>query len=903
MSSTPAATLVPSRAWQRGVALRDPGSWAVVGCLALVVGYWAAALTGLLPAGDAGLFGDAATVVLGLTAAALVARQARRQTDPAARRAWWLLSIGYALYCAADAVWFVHAGVYGESPWSSWIDGLYLTYYPFVFAGLLTLPIAPRSRSDRLRFALDTATVVLAGGLVVWFTVLRPLVLATYSGPLEATIALAYPSADLLLLTGATAVLLRPQRTVGRVTLGLLAAAALLDAVADVGYVARSLGGGYEGGGWPDLLWMSAWLCVMSAAHWPVVARRSHTVAEASAVRVRHSRLLPYAALATAYGTAVFFAVRHWSPVLSELVIGTFILTSVVVARQALTERSARNAELRFSSLVRHSSDVTIVLGPNLEVRYASPAAGRLFGLESRALQGRRTAEFVHPDDLVGARAQLRRAASHPGTLVTIACRVRRADGSWCDTESMVTNLLDDPTVGGLVLNTRDVSERTALEAQLTHQAYHDPLTDLANRTRFQQRVEQALDRAEQAASVVVLFLDLDDFKRINDSLGHAAGDRLLCTVAERLLNATRGCDTVARLGGDEFAVLIERVRGEEDAATVADRILRSMRASVTLEGGEVLVGSSIGIARATADDTVDTLLRNADVAMYIAKHGGKGRYEFFRPEMHASALERLELEADLRRAVAEGELTLAYQPIVRVGTREITGVEALARWDHPVRGPVPPAVFIPIAEATGIILALGSWVLREACRQASLWPTDVDGVAPTLNVNVSGRQLRDPELVSMVAAALVESDLPAERLVLEVTESVALQGSEETVERLQALRALGIRIAVDDFGTGYSSFSYLQHFPVDILKIDRSFMEQNAASEPNSLLRAIVAMADELGLIAVAEGIEGDAADAELRRIGCTLAQGYLYGRPMHGSGMQALLHQRRTGELAEVG
>ena len=882
--------------------LRDPGSYAVAACTVATVAYWLAALAGLIPADVRGPLGDAVLVLLGAVAVALCGRQVLRQTHPAARRAWTLLTVGYALYLVADTAWLAHTLMHdGEVPFLTWIDGVYLAYYPLVLAGLLSLPAAPRRQAERVKFALDLTTVVLAGGLVLWFTVIRPLTLESYSRPLEAAITLAYPSMGLLLLTGATVVLLRPQRALGRVTLALLAAATLVDLAADLGYGIASLKSEYQGGDWPDLLWMVARLCVMTAAYWPIVAERRAVVTESTGVRIRHARALPYVALVASYGLAIWLAVRHWSPVLSEALLGTFLLTMIVVLRQALTERGARRAELRFGSLVRHSSDVTVVLGHLFDIRYASPAAERLFGIDTRALQGRRAADLVHPDDLEAARAQLRQAAAHPGTPVTIACRVRRTDDTWCDTESVVTNLLDDPTVGGLVLNMRDVSERTALEAQLTHQAFHDPLTNLSNRARFQQQVARALARAaDRPDTVCVLFLDLDDFKRINDSLGHAAGDRLLCTVAERLLNATRGADTVARLGGDEFAVLIENVRGEEDAATVADRILRSMRASVELEGGQVLVGSSIGIARATADDTVDTLLRNADVAMYIAKHGGKGRFEFFRPEMHASALERLELEADLRRAVAEQQLSLVFQPIVRVGTREITGVEALARWDHPTRGPVSPAVFIPIAEATGIILPLGAWVLREACRQASLWPTNDEGYAPTLSVNISGRQLRDAELVSMVAASLVASGMSADRLVLEVTESVALQGSEETVERLQALRALGIRIAVDDFGTGYSSFAYLQHFPVDMLKIDRSFIAASDSNEPNSLLRAIVAMADELGLAAVAEGIEGDAADAELRRIGCTLAQGYLYGRPMPGPGMQALLHKRRTGELA---
>ena len=410
----------------------------------------------------------------------------------------------------------------------------------------------------------------------------------------------------------------------------------------------------------------------------------------------------------------------------------------------------------------------------------------------------------------------------------------------------------------------------------MLHQALHDSLTGLPNRALFLDRLTHALRRRGDAGRVGVLFCDLDRFKTVNDSLGHAAGDELLVEVAQRLGGCLRGADTAARLGGDEFAILIEDIRNPREATAVADRVIEALRAPFELHGREVLVTASLGVV--CGSGAGEELLRNADVAMYRAKAAGKGRWALFEPSMRAEVLERIELEADLQKAVERDELEVHYQPLVRLEDGSLEAFEALVRWRHPTRGLVMPLHFIPMAEETGLIVEIGAHVLEVACRQAAEWGVSV-------SVNLSGRQLERPELVDTVAGVLARTGLPAERLWLEITETVLMHDTEATIERLEALRALGLLLAVDDFGTGYSSLRYLRRFPIDLLKMAKPFVDGLASREGAALARTIIELGASLGLRTVAEGIEGAPELAQLQRLGCELGQGYLFARPLTSS------------------
>ncbi len=552
-----------------------------------------------------------------------------------------------------------------------------------------------------------------------------------------------------------------------------------------------------------------------------------------------------------------------------------------------------------FRSLVQNSSDVITVVDGRGVVRYQSPSVLSVFGHDPHQVVGTPVTRLLKAADAVTVTGTLTELARRPRSTQRIECQMRHADGSWRDTETIVASLVDDPHIRGLVLNTRDVTERKRLEAELTSAAFTDSLTGLANRALFRDRVERALERRAVGTTepVVVVFCDLDGFKAVNDAQGHAVGDQLLGLVAERIRHCVRPGDTVARLGGDEFAVLLTGVDADAAAVTVAQRVTSVLAQPFLLDGREIYVGTSAGIASTGCGaDTAELLLRNADLAMYRAKAAGDVDYVRFEPAMHDALLTRVALEGDLRQALARGQFAVHYQPTVDLRTGRVIGAEALLRWYHPERGVVPTEEFVALAEASGLIVPIGEWVLRECLRQGALWqsyaaPGEVFHVA----VNISGRQLQ-PALVEAVSRALAHSGLPASALVLEMTESVLIERTDDIVALLGQLKALGISIAIDDFGTGYSSLSYLSRLPVDVLKIDRSFVEKVGAtqSQENELTRTIVSLGKTLRLVTVAEGIERGEQLAELRAMGCTLGQGFLFSRPMPAAALGELLALR---------
>ena len=540
------------------------------------------------------------------------------------------------------------------------------------------------------------------------------------------------------------------------------------------------------------------------------------------------------------------------------------------------------SSEARFRALVQQSSDVTLIISPEGIVTYASPSVVELFGESTTEVEGKAVASLIHPDDAASLGRFLRAAAE--GENVVAEWRVKRGD-QWIWTENTSTDLRTEPSIAGLVVSARDISERRMLEARLTHQAYHDSLTRLANRSLFLNRVAHAIARAPRGRRPsAVLFLDLDDFKKVNDSLGHAAGDELLVACAGRLATCVRPGDTIARLGGDEFAVLLEAIHDMNDVMLIVDRIGSAMRLPFTIQGRDVFVGVSLGIAEVSLDLTPDEVLRNADLAMYFAKGQDKGRYALYAPEMHAQLVDRLELEADLRAAVDADQIEIEYQPIVHLQSGDIYGAEALVRWHHASRGSVAPRTFVGIAEETGLIIPVGQRVLGLACEQAQTWRRDRrQARALQLSVNLSGRHFMEPTLIADVQQALDTSGLEARALTLEITESVLMQRSDTTLEKLNELKSLGVRLAIDDFGTGYSSLGYLQRFPIDILKIDRTFVDAvaHATSDP-VLVRAIIALGRTLRIDTIAEGIERVEQRDGLRALGCQLGQGFYFARSL---------------------
>ena len=555
--------------------------------------------------------------------------------------------------------------------------------------------------------------------------------------------------------------------------------------------------------------------------------------------------------------------------------------------------------EQRFRALVQHSSDLVAVLDRGGVVTYVTPSVRQVLGTADRAVVGTPLLDRVHPEDRVLVAAVLDAAVSSVGVTDSVACRLR-VDGpdggaAWCSAELVVNNLCDEPSVAGLVVTARDVTEQARLHRQLRHQAFHDELTGLANRALFSDRLGHAL-AGRDAASPAVLYADVDGLKAVNDTLGHAAGDVVLAAVAERLATRLRARDTAARVAGDEFAVLLEDVTAAE-ALEAARRLLAAVRAPLLVDGVEVFPHVSIGLAVADPADPVDAeqLLRQADAAMHQAKRHGADDVLVYDAAAEHALLARLELTADLHRAVQHGDLALHYQPTVDLVSGRITGVEALLRWHHPVRGPVSPAEFVPLAEETGLIGQLGLWVLRTACTQVRAWQLAAPDRPLHLNVNLSGRQLEQAGVVEDVATVLAETGLDAGSLTLELTESVLLDRSDEVLGRLHALRALGLSLAIDDFGTGYSSLSYLQRLPVDVLKIDKSFVdaltEAGDSGTGDALAATIVRLAQTLGLRSVAEGIEQPGQADALRLLGCEVGQGYLFARPLAPAALQALL------------
>ncbi|HEU0016420.1 MAG TPA: EAL domain-containing protein [Longimicrobium sp.] len=692
------------------------------------------------------------------------------------------------------------------------------------------------------------------------------------------------------------------------------------------------------------------------------------------------------------------------------------------VGERERAEEALRHSEEYFRSLIENASDVITVLEADGTVRYHSPAIERLLGYAPDALAGTSAFSGAHPDDRAALEDAFARAAAAPGAVVGVTYRNRHQQGGWRVLESTATNLLDAPAVAGIVVNSRDVTERAVaeealresetrfrtvveslgeallitdlddvvqyanprveevygwrpdellgrrgyevlipgedvsvflermgrrvdgvaeryemraarkdgstgwievhgspfrnaageivgtvgaitditdrkrVEEQLAHDALHDALTGLPNRALFLDRLGHALERIRRnrGAPFAVLFLDVDRFKLINDSLGHGTGDELLREIGARLAHSLRPGDTVSRFGGDEFTIMLEGVGTAVEATHVADRLLQALGMPFSLGGREVFTSASIGIALcASGEARAEDLLRNADAALGRAKTQGKGRYEVFDRQMHAAALRRLQMETDLRRALVQDELALLYQPVVHLASGRIVGFEALARWRHPEHGTIQPADFIPVAEETGLIVPLGRWVLDQACQVLAGWQAFAHGNPPlTMAVNLSAKQFLQKDLVEQVARTVRDCGLAPGSLLLEITETVLIDKAEAALATLGALRELGVQFHLDDFGTGYSSLGYLERFPIDVVKIDRTFvhgMEREARRA--RFVAGITAFARNLGVGVVAEGVDAAEQPALLRGLGCDYAQGFHFSPPVAADAAERML------------
>lgn len=572
---------------------------------------------------------------------------------------------------------------------------------------------------------------------------------------------------------------------------------------------------------------------------------------------------------------------------------GTVIdITDRKRAELLLEKQRAYHHQLFFNSPL-----AMVLLDADRRVTSCNPAFESLFGYNLGEIHGSTIRDILIPAGLV-VEAENYRAAVLSGHTAAKETIRRHKDGRDVPVSMQAFPVLIENEIAGVYYIYQDISERKAYEATITRQAFHDELTGLPNRTLFQDRLNRALERAKRhdTHQFALVLIDLDRFKKINDTLGHLAGDQLLCHTAQILQTSVRSVDTAARLGGDEFGLILEEIQSKHDVLMVLERVQTLLREPCEINGHIVHTSGSMGIVLNTADygSTVD-IMRDADIAMYRAKEQRK-TYQIFSSEMQKELLEVMEIESALKGAAHRNELSLHYQPIVSLSTSRLEGFEALLRWNHPLRGTIPPDRFIPIAEDSGLILPLGSWALREACRQLGEWSRDPTMQGLVMSVNVSSRQFTQIDLAHEVEDLLRTNQIPKGRLRLEITESTLMHDMDEVLIVVNKLKMMGVRLAIDDFGTGYSSLSYLKQLPVDCLKIDRSFISGARQIEDSyQILKSVTAMARHMGITVVAEGVEDSYQQALLRELECDNAQGFLYSKPMTAGDAEAWLQERK--------
>jgi diguanylate cyclase (GGDEF)-like protein/PAS domain S-box-containing protein len=880
-----------------------------------------------------------AVLAVNLSFAILIAR------EPTGAVTNWIDNWGLTILAAATAVPAAFAGkqAYSRRRWGWWLIGLagvswslgnvlytatpnavspalndlfYLGAVPLAAVGLILVASHQATRGGLVRLVLDGLTVVPATVFISWALVLHSIWL-TDTDPINgnsvaATVTyLAYPVTDILLVALALLIVTRQTGRL-RVSIGLIACGYVGLAIADSGYNYYTSVGTYVGDTvfWTEFGYSLGFSLLALGLLDVWLSSKATGTADSGAVMFRDRGLLCYLPVAGAAVIAIRQELIHapgdavlfWS----GLTILAMVLIRQMLAlrendslRQTLERRVAevlrergnlKQSEERFRSLIENSSDVIVILDSDLSVRWASDSLTTVIGPRPEAITGSSVETMIHPDDRARVMHSLRDGLGERDRPSAIECRVLDAHGSVHNVDVHVAQLLEDPAVKGVVLNVRDVTERRALEEQLLHQALHDPLTNLPNRLLLVDRLEHEVSRRRSPDQFgpAVLFLDLDGFKTVNDTQGHHAGDLLLQQVAERLRELMRPGDTIARMGGDEFAVIVVNNPGPAEVDCVAARLITALANPFTIEEHDLLISASAGVSMTlVGGESAGDLLQQADLAMYRAKELGGNRAEVFVPEMKWFVQHRLDTESALRSALTNEEFLLQYQPIVDLTSVRMVATEALIRWRMPDGLTVPPLDFIPLAERSGLIVEIGRWVLRTACEQTRRWQLELPGSEQlSVSVNLSARQLRESSFADDVLRVLRESDMAPTSLILEVTESVLVEDIERASAILSQLRGEGIRIAIDDFGTGYSSLSYLRTLPVDIIKLDRSFVTGITASAATSAVaRSIVTLADALHMVVVAEGIETATQLEELARLGCGYGQGFYFSAPILGT------------------